>query len=185
MSTLPKQTLTAEEFAALDLGDARSELIEGVIHTMPPTFEDHGKYTMRLSVLLGHYVFTHHLGEMYAAETGFLLAHNPDTVRAPDIAFIQRDRLPSPQPQPRWVPVIPDLVVEVASSGDRPAEIRQKAAMWVDGGVRLVWVVLPGERVVEVYRAGEAVMRLQDIDLLDGGEVVTGFSAPVSAIFDE
>lgn len=185
MSTLPKQTLTAEEFAALDLGDARSELIEGVIHTMPPTFEDHGKYTMRLSILLGHYVLTHHLGEMYAAETGFLLARNPDTVRAPDIAFIQRDRLPSPQPKPRWVPVIPDLVAEVASSGDRPAEIRRKAAMWMDAGVRLVWVVLPGERIVEVYRAGAAVARLGDTDMLDGADVVPGFSTPVAAIFDE
>lgn len=185
MSTLPQQTLTAEEFAALDLGDARSELIEGVIHTMPPTFEDHGKYTVRLTVLLGHYVFTHRLGEMYAAETGFLLARNPDTVRAPDIAFIQRDRLPPPQPKPGWVSVIPDLVVEVASSGDRPVEIRWKAAMWLDAGVRLVWAVLPGERVVEVYHAGAAVARIPDSGALDGADVVPGFSAPVSAIFDE
>jgi Uma2 family endonuclease len=185
MSTLPKQTLTAEEFGALDLGDARSELIEGVIHTMPPTFEDHGKITMRLSILLGHYVLTRRLGDTYVAETGFLLARNPDTVRAPDIAFIQRDWLPSPQPKPRWVPVIPDLVVEVASSGDRPAEIRRKAAMWMDVGVRLVWVVLPGERVVEIYRAGAAVTRLSDTDMLDGADVVPGFSTSVAAIFDE
>src|SRR5574340_1665709 len=105
MSTLPQHLLTAEEFAALPLGELRSELIAGELHTMPPTFEDHGEITMRLSILLGHFVLTHHLGKMYAAETGFLLARNPDTVRAPDIAFIQRDRLPSPRPAPRWVPV--------------------------------------------------------------------------------
>jgi Uma2 family endonuclease len=184
MSTLPKDKLTAEEFAALPLEGLRSELIEGEIHTMPPTFEDHGKITMRLSVLLGYYVLTQRLGDTYAAETGFLLARNPDTVRAPDIAFIQRDRLPSPQPKPRWVPVIPDLVVEVASSGDRPVEIRQKAAMWLDAGVRLVWVVLPGERVVEVYRAGAAVTRLDESATLEGADVVPGFSTPVAAIFE-
>ena len=184
MSTLPKHLLTAEEFAALPLEGLRSELIEGEIHTMPPTFEDHGKITMRLSVLLGYYVLTQRLGDTYAAETGFLLARNPDTVRAPDIAFIQRDRLPSPQPKPRWVPVIPDLVAEVASSGDRPVEIRQKAAMWLDAGVRLVWVVLPGERVVEVYRAGAAVTRLDERATLDGADVVPGFSTPVAAIFE-
>lgn len=185
MSPLPKQPLTAEEFAALELSEMRSELIEGVIHTEGLAFEDQGEIIMRLSVLLGHFVLTHNLGEMYAAESGFLLARNPDTVRAPDIAFIQRDRLPSPQPKPRWVPVIPDLVVEVASSGDRPAEIRQKAAMWVDAGVRVVWVVLPGERVVEIYRAGAPGARLGDTDTFDGADVVLGFSTPVAAIFDD
>jgi Uma2 family endonuclease len=185
VSTLPKQTLTAEEFAALDLGDARSELIEGVIHTMPPTFDDHGEITMRLSILLGHHVLTHGLGVMYAAETGFLLARNPDTVRAPGIAFIQRDRAPASRIKPGWVSVIPDLVVEVASSGDRPVEIRQKAAMWLDAGVRLVWVVLPGERVVEVYQAGGAVARLDDQATLDGADIVPGFATSVAALFDE
>lgn len=185
MSTLPTQTITAEEFAALDLGDARSELIEGVIHTIPPTFDDHGEITMRLSLILGRYVMDHRLGRLYAAETGFLLARNPDTVRAPDVAFIRRDRLPPQRLTPGWVPVIPDLVVEVASSGDRPAEIRRKAAMWLDAGVRLVWVVLPGERVVEVYHADAAVARLDGAATLDGADIVPGFSTPVAAIFDE
>ena len=125
------------------------------------------------------------MGKLYAAETGFLLARNPDSVRAPDIAFIRQERLPSLRPAPRWVPVIPDLVVEVASSGDRPVEIRQKAAMWLDAGVRMVWVVLPGERAVEVYRAGEAVVRLDDAATLDGADIVPGFSTPVAAIFGE
>jgi len=185
MSTLPKHKLTAEEFAALPLEGLRSELIEGEIYTMPPTFEDHGEITMRLSVILGRHIMDQRLGKLYAAETGFLIARNPDSVRAPDIAFIQRDRLPSPRPAPRWVPVIPDLVVEVASSGDRPAEIRQKAAMWRDVGVRLVWVVLPGERAVEVYRAGESVTRLDESAMLDGADIVPGFSTSVGAIFGE
>jgi Uma2 family endonuclease len=183
MSTLPTHLLTAEEFAALPLGDMRSELIEGVLHTMPPAYEDHGRITMRLSALLGYYILSHQLGETYAAETGFLLARNPDTVRAPDFAFIQKGRVPSSAPAPRWVPVIPDLVVEVASSGDRPGEIKRKAEMWVEVGVRLVWVVLPTERVIEVYRPGQPVVTLDASATLDGADVVPGFTTPVAAIF--
>lgn len=183
MSTLPKHLLTAEEFAALPLGELRSELIEGVLHTMPPAFEDHGEITVRLTILLGQYVLAHQLGKMYAAETGFLIARNPDTVRAPDLAFTRKERAPSPGPAPRWVPVIPDLVAEVASSGDRPAEIRRKAEMWVEVGVRLVWIVLPVERVIEVHRAGQPVVTLDEAATLDGADIVPGFSTPVAAIF--
>lgn len=183
MSSSQTHLLTAEEFAALPLEGLRSELIRGELRTMPPTFEDHGEFTMRLTVLLGHYVMTHQLGKMYAAETGFLIARNPDTVRAPDIAFIRQERTPVAGPAPRWVPVIPDLAVEVASSGDRLTEIRDKAAMWLEVGVRLVWVVLPGQRAIEVYRPGQPMVILGEDATLDGADVAPGFSTPVSAIF--
>lgn len=183
MSTQPRQLLTAEEFAALPLGDMRSELIEGVLYTMLPTFEDHSEPTVRLTIILGHYVLTHRLGRMYPAEAGFLIARNPDTVRAPDIAFTCQDRVPTDGPAPRWVPVLPDLAVEVASSGDRPIEIRRKAEMWVEVGVRLVWVVLPTQRTIEVYRLGLPVVTLDETAMLDGGEVVPGFTMPVATIF--
>ena len=183
MSIAPQRLLTAEEFASLPVGDMRAELIAGVLHTMPPTFEDHSESTARLTIILGHYVLTHDLGTMYAAETGFLIARNPDTVRAPDIAFTRKERVASDSPAPRWVPVVPDLVVEVASSGDRPGELRQKAAMWLEAGVRLVWVALPTQRVIEIYRAGLPVTTLDEAATLDGGDVVPGFSTPVSTIF--
>jgi Uma2 family endonuclease len=79
--------------------------------------------------------------------------------------------------------VIPDLVVEVASSGDRPSELRQKAAMWLEAGVRLVWVALPAQHVIEVYRAGQPITVLDEGATLDGADVVPGFSTPVAAIF--
>lgn len=183
MSTLPKHLLTAEEFAALPLEGLRSELIKGELHTMPPTTGGHGRITMRLSGSLFAYVSAHQLGETYAAETGFLIARNPDTVRAPDFAFIQRDRVPSRDSDSRWVPVIPDLVVEVASTGDRPAEIRQKAAMWLEAGVRMAWVVLPAEHVIEIHRAGQPVVTLDESAALEGADVVPGFTTPVAAIF--
>lgn len=183
MSIARKHLLTAEEFAALPLAGLRSELIEGELRTMPPTFEDHGEVTMRLSVILGQYVLAQRLGKLYAAETGFLIARSPDTVRAPDIAFIQQARLSSPRSAPRWVPVIPDLVVEVVSSGDRPAEVGAKVEMWLTAGVRLVWVVAPEERTIEVHSAESAPIILTENDTLEGADVVPGFSTPVAEIF--
>ena len=181
MSTV--RLLTAEQFAALPLTGLRSELIEGELHTMPPTFEDHGEITMRLSVILGQHVLGQRLGKLYAAETGFLIARDPDTVRAPDIAYIQQARLSAPRSAPRWVPVVPDLVVEVVSSSDRPAEVDAKVAMWLAAGVRLVWVVRPDERTLNIHRPGAPTETLTEADTLDGAEVVPGFSTPVATIF--
>ncbi|MGH2516697.1 MAG: Uma2 family endonuclease, partial [Ktedonobacterales bacterium] len=127
-------------------------------------------------------IITHRLGETYTAETGFLLAQNPDTVRAPDFAFIQTSRLPTGGPSARWVPVVPDLVIEVASSGDRLTEVRDKIQMWLDAGVRLVWAVFPAQRVIEVWRQGQSERALRAGDTLEGEDVVPGFSVPVREI---
>jgi Uma2 family endonuclease len=183
MSTRAKHLLTAEEFAALPLAGMRSELIAGELRTMPPTFEDHGEITMRLSILLGQYVLAQRLGKLYAAETGFLIARDPDTVRAPDIAFIQQARLSAPRSAPRWVPIVSDLVVEVVSSNDRPAEVGAKVEMWLAAGVRLVWVVSPQARTVELHQPGASEATLMEGDTLDGADVIPGFSVSVADIF--
>lgn len=183
MSTSAQHLLTAEEFAALPLAGLRSELVEGELRTALPTFEDHGEITMRLSVILGRHVLGQRLGKLYAAETGFLIARNPDTVRAPDIAFIQQARLPGTRSAPRWVPIVPDLVVEVTSANDRPAEIDAKVAMWLAAGVGLVWVVNPQMRTVGIHRPGAPSTMLAEADTLDGGDVVPGFTTPVAEIF--
>ena len=101
-------------------------------------------------------------------------------MRAPDFAFIQQSRLPGAVSAPRWVPVMPDLVVEVVSSGDRPAEIADKVTMWLDAGVRMALVVTPGARTIDVHHPGQPLLTLRDGDTLDGGDVLPGFSAPVS-----
>lgn len=182
MSAVPRRLLTAEEFAALPSAGLRLELVRGEIVAMPPAFEDHGEVAMLLGSMLATYVRQYGLGKTYAAETGFMIAQHPDTVRAPDFAFIQTSRLPSGGPAARWVPVIPDLVGEIASSGDRLTEIRDKVQMWLDVGVRLVWVVFPGQRVIEAWRPRQAERALRAGDTLDGEDVVPGFSVPVRDI---
>jgi len=183
MSAPPQHLLTAEELAALPLGEMRHELVRGEIVTMPPTFGSHGKPAMRLGAYLTTFVLTHKLGETYAAETGFLIARDPDTVRAPDVAFIQASRLTPDTDANTWIPVMPDLVADVVSSGDRPAEIAEKVRMWLDAGVLLVWVAFPGARTIEVHRLGQPVRTLRDGETLAGEDVVPGFALAVSDVF--
>jgi len=184
--TMPTATglLTAEDFAALPTKGMRLELVRGEIRAMAPTFSDHGVATMNLGILVGGYIRARKLGRAYAAETGFLVARNPDTVRAPDFAFIQANRVTPDTQAPMWNPVIPDLVTEVVSSGDRPAEVANTVRMWLDVGVRLVWVVYPVEHAVVVHRPGQPELRLAESDTLDGYDVVPGFTLPVAEIFE-
>jgi Uma2 family endonuclease len=184
MSTLPQQRyITADEFAALPRTGLRTELVRGAIVTMPPAFTDHGETAMRLSIILGHYVLTHDLGKMYTAETGFLIARNPDTIRAPDLAFIQKNRLTPDVSGPHWGEVIPDLVAEVASTYDRAAEIADKVQMWLDAGVQVVWVLYPTSREIMVHRPSQPVQTLDDQATLVGGNIIPGFTTPVDRVF--
>jgi Uma2 family endonuclease len=152
---------------------------------MPSAFADHGDTVGALHVILGAYIRAQRLGKIYGAETGFLLARNPDTVRAPDIAFIQASRLTPEASAPNWNPVVPDLVVEVVSSRDREREIAEKVRMWLDAGVRMVWVVYRVRRAIEVFRSGQSATVLGEQDSLDGMDVVPRFSTPVAEIFAE
>lgn len=176
--------LTAEDFAALPNQGLRLELICGELHAMPPAFADHGAVVGTLHILLGQYIRQQRMGRVYGAETGFLLARNPDTVRAPDLAFIQTSRVTPAARAPQWNPVIPDLVAEVVSSGDRPGDVADKVRMWLAAGVCLVWVVYPPKQEVVVHRANLPEQRLTVNDTLTGQDVVPGFTLPVKALFE-
>lgn len=181
--TVQSGLLTAEEFAALPSEGLRLELVRGELRAMPPTHGNHGKPAMRLSGLLTSYILAHQLGEVYAAETGFLIGRNPDTVRAPDFAFIQASRMTPEADAPSWVPIIPDLVVEVISTGDRDTEVAAKTRMWLDAGVRAVWVVYPVRHELVIHRAGRATQTLAALDTLDGDDIVPGFSVALTLVF--
>src|SRR5579863_2442699 len=158
MSDLQRHLFTADEFAALPRDGLRLELVRGEIVAMAPAFEDHGVTAARLSTVLGHQVLVNDLGRIYAV-TGFLISENPDTVLAPDVAFIAKGRVPG-RGEPWWVRVMPDLVAEVVSSGDRPAQIAEKVQMWLDAGVKLVWVLYPTRQVIEVYQPNQTLTTL-------------------------
>jgi Uma2 family endonuclease len=123
------------------------------------------------------------LGVVFGAETGFRLASNPDTVRAPDLAFVRRERIPAGGiPREFWTGA-PDLAVEVISPSDRYTEVEEKVQDWLSAGTHMVVVVNPRTRAVTVYRAPTEVTRLTESDLFSGGDLLPGFTCRVSEFF--
>jgi Uma2 family endonuclease len=173
--------MTAEDLWDLRIPDKRVELVRGVLAVREPAGYTHGRVAMNLAVRLGIHVERTGAGQLFAAETGFTLARRPDTVRAPDLAFIRRERLLDSDPG-GFPDLAPDLVVEVLSPDDRPGAVLAKVADWLSGGTKLVWVVDPERRLARVYRADGTEMILTGDDALDGEDVLPGFSSPLSAI---
>ena len=174
-------SMTAEELLHLRLPDKRTELVKGVLVVRDPAGYLHGEIAAALAYRLTHHVQGNNLGRVLAAETGFMLTRDPDTVRAPDIAFIREERLPDPPPA-GYAELAPDLVVEVLSPDDRPGEVVAKVGDWLEAGVRLVWVVDPKRRLARVYRTDGSETILSDDSTLSGEDVVPGFSCPLEAI---
>ena len=150
--------MTAEELLHRNIPDKRTELVRGRLIVREPAGA----------------------GDLLAAETGFTLFRNPDTVRAPDIGFVRRDRIPA---DTRGFPeMAPDLAVEVLSPDDRPGETFAKVADWLEAGVSLVWVIDPERRVGRVYRQDGTESLLNEGDELVGEDVLPGFRCPLSSI---
>lgn len=185
MSSVTEKLTTAEELLRLPRGNFRYELVEGELKKMSPTGQEHGRITVRLTVPLAQHVQDHRLGEVYAAETGFKLKSNPDTVRAADIAFVRQNRLDLIGKTEGYWPGAPDLIVEVTSPSDRVSQVEKKVMEWLEFGSGLVWVVSPKLRTVTVYRSLTDIVVLTERDNLDGSDVIPGFQISIAKIFGE
>ena len=181
--TLTGKRMTAEELWRLPDDGMRHELIYGELKTMSPSGSEHGWLAMRLGAGLHGFVERHRLGRVYAAETGFWLARNPDLVRAPDAAFVCQERLAAAGETTGYFPGAPDLAVEVVSPNDRSAEIEEKVATWLAYGTRLVIVVYPRTRTARVHRPGQPPHDLGEGDSLDGADVLPGWALPLRELF--
>jgi Uma2 family endonuclease len=137
---------------------------------------------MTIAMRLHAFVRQNDLGRLLAAETGFRLFTNPDTVRAPDVAFVRHDRIPNPMPR-GFAEFAPDLAVEVLSPDDRPGEVLEKVSDWLKGGTRLVWVVDPERRSARAYRDDGDIRLLGETDSLEGEDVLPGFNCQVRELF--
>jgi Uma2 family endonuclease len=177
--------LTADDLYSLP--DIPCELRRGVLHMMSPASGGHGAVVTRLLTVMGPYVHGKGLGALFTAETGFVLERDPDTVLCPDIAFVVAARLPAGGiGWSGFMELAPDLVVEVLSPSNRPAEVRAKIADYLRLGVRAVWALIPAKRAVRVHcREGSRITEtlLTEADMLDGGEVLPGFRCPVAELF--
>ena len=183
--TLTGKRMTAEELWRLPADGMRHELIYGELATMAPSGSEHGWVALNVGGSLRQHVRARGLGRAFAAETGFLLARDPDLVRAPDAAFVSQERLASAAETTGYFPGAPDLAVEVVSPNDRPAEIAEKVATWLAYGTRLVIVVYPRSRTARVHRPGQAPIELGETDAIDGTDVVpgSGWTLSVSELF--
>ena len=180
MSTATK-LMTADELFRLPRGHFRYELVEGELLTVSPAGEEHGAVIVNLTLPLAQHVKANNLGVVYGAATGFKLETNPDTVLAPDIAFIRSERITILSKAYRTGP--PDLAVEVVSPGESKSEVERKVERWLQAGTLAVWVVYPETRTVALHRPGLTATLLTEQDEVSGDDIVPGFRFPVSEIF--
>jgi Uma2 family endonuclease len=181
MTTIEKLVSAAELFQMPDLG--RCELVRGELIRMPPAGFKHGLIVINLSSLLDNFVKSRNLGKITGAETGFHIQRDPDTVRAPDVAFIRMNRLPEEPPQ-EYFDGPPDLAVEVLSPNDRASEVQKKIRDWLNAGCCAVWIVDPETKSVTIYKSTHDIIALSTSDKLNDVLLLPGFSATVSEIFE-
>lgn len=173
--------VTADELLRMPDDDYRYELVKGRLIRMPPPKYEHGRIVAAIAALLHAHVKACALGDVLG-ESGYKLESDPDTVRAPDISFVRRERT---APGARaYFDGGPDLVVEVLSPDDRPPHVRQKITEYLAHGVLGVLVVDPRRKTVAVYRPSSPALTLRDDDVLDLGDIVAGFTCRVSEIFE-
>lgn len=184
--------MTADDLLALDDSAWQYELVNGRLLRMAPTGLEHFDVTQKLYRKVDRYVEERQLGIVTLPDTGFAFSRPDaaDTVLSPDLAFVSAARvaqLPAPgSPERRkYLRVVPDLVVEVASPDQFHPEMAAKARLYLELGVPLVWVVWPALRQVDVWRAGasDPVATLDGGATLEGGDTLVGFTYPLGQLF--
>jgi Uma2 family endonuclease len=173
--------LTAEELLRSDLPDKSTELVRGHLVVREPPSTRHGTIAGRLAYLVADHVYRNHLGVVCGQDTGFKIESDPDTVRAPDVAFVDRSR--ANQIPPRgYAELAPDLAAEIVSPDDRPGEILAKVGQWLDAGTKLVWVIDPTRAEARVYTDAGDLMIVPPNGSLDGGSVLPGFTCTLADV---
>ncbi|MCS7016623.1 MAG: Uma2 family endonuclease [Gemmatales bacterium] len=176
-----RPTITPDDLLRM-ARDRRYELVDGqlVEKSMAATAST---VTAEIVTLLNQYCQNTQAGIVLVADQGYqCFPHRPNTVRFPDVSFIARARL-TPDLAQGHIRIAPDLVVEVLSPGDLAQNVDQRIDDFLKAGVRLLWVVHPEARWVEVHRLGQRGEILRESDTLDGGDVIPGFRVPVRDLF--
>ncbi len=179
----PKQSVSAEALLHMPDDGFLYELVQGEVRRMSPAGFKHGAVAAQIVFLLQSFAKPKRLGVVGTAEAGFVLARGPDTVRAPDVWFVARERIP-PEPSEGFGQLAPDLAVEVMSPSDRPDDVQSKVLEYLAAGTRLVWVAFPRTKTVTVYRSAQSIRLLSPEETLSGEDVVPGFSCKIAELFE-
>ncbi len=182
--TTPRGTLTAEDLLYLVPEVDRLELVAGSIVREPPPGSAHGGVALTVGALVRAFVRAHGLGRAFG-EAGYVLASEPDTVRAPDASFVSAERLARAEWRGPYLVGAPDLAVEVTSPRDSKGDVAAKAREYLAAGARAVWVLDPERQSVTVHRSGAGPATLGRGHHLDGDPVLPGFRVPVAELFEE
>ncbi len=173
--------VTAEELLAVPDDGQRRELVRGEVVTMAPAGMRHGAWGDRLGWRLAQHVYEHGLGLTFSAETGFVLSRGPDTVRCADASFVAAGRLDDADAA-GFVPLAPDLVLEVVSPSDRQSQVTAKVMEWLDAGVTVVWVLWPESRRLQVWRSADDIVTLGADDTLTCEDLLPGFAVALAKV---
>jgi Uma2 family endonuclease len=175
--------MTAEELLRLDVRDKSTELVRGRLVVREPPSTYHGRVQSNLNFRVAGFVHAHRLGAVFGQDTGFKIASDPDTVRAPDLAFVIRERAMLISPR-GYAALAPELVAEILSPDDRPGEMLAKVGEWLEAGVQIVWVIDPELKVARVYRSDGSVTTVASDAGLDGERLLPGFSCALGELFE-
>jgi Uma2 family endonuclease len=178
--TSEQRSYTAEEALRLD-PEGLWELVDGHVVVMSPAGGRHGGIVTRVSHALSGFVDAHRLGFVVSGDTGFILRRKPDTVRAPDVAFLRRRRLPKGLPL-AFVAGAPDLAVEVKSPADHWPSVAKKAREFIAAGTAAVWVIDAARRNARIYtRDGERALAADGV--LTCPELLAGFELRLAELW--
>ncbi len=179
-------TLSHDQFRELcrENRDLRLELTaKGELIVMPPTGWESGKRNFNLNVELGLWIRRTGLGVAFDSSTGFILPNG--SVRSPDTAWIETERLIALKPNPEgFLPLAPDFVIELRSASDHLKPLQDKMREYIDNGVRLGWLINPQDQAVEIYRLGREIEVLRSPASLSGEDVLPGFVLELKGILD-
>jgi Uma2 family endonuclease len=181
---VPGLAMTFAEAAQLDVETRGGEVVGGRWEPVTRSTYRHGEIAAGLTALL--WVWARKTGSwrVSSGDPGTRLAHDPDTLRGPDIAVVRSERFPAGRGVEGWLEGAPEVAVEIAGAAQSAAELTRKALEYLRAGARMVWVLDADVREVLVFTPPDHVLVLGPEETLSGGDVLPGFEAPVAVLFE-
>jgi Uma2 family endonuclease len=183
-ATTAHRLLTAEEFGRLPDDGRITELVRGEVIEVTVPFPRHGQICARIAYLIQRFLEDHPLGHVITNDSGVVTERGPDTVLGPAVAYYSFARVPpGPMARDQYLAVVPELLFEVRSPGDRWRKVVTKVDEFLKAGVGVVCVVDDATEQVRVFD-DDGIHPLAGDDALEFPKLLPGFSVPVRRLFE-